>query len=202
MKTFPLFNTYNSDSVQRTIGIYRLAVGGVIVCDYYDYRAGKIGPYKVDERYGYVTEFYTRKATPEIVRLYEALCNSRYAMAAFFVNNTYICTVYEDRLVYTNLEDGEVETYLLDRYIPAMEMLTVGWVKTRLTCTQVAMTPFLLQMDVNTMKVFMGKDDWRTLPTVAAFQSECGYPLYKKLLEQQGKDAVYIDAATGKEIYI
>lgn len=203
IKKYPRFRLCNSDAHQRTIGIWRYGPDGIIESGYYDYTTGTIGPYKFRERYGYVVRFYYEKSTPPYWMLYKALLGTRTALAAFFVNNSFICLLYPDVLEYTDLEDmsREVFKFKEDEFTP-FEVMNVGWVKTYLECVQVSHLPYRLQMDLNTGKVYLGKGLWVTPDGFPLEQSGIDYPMYKRLLDKPEASAVYMDVISGKETFI
>ncbi len=203
IKRFPRFQLCNSDAHQRTIGIWRHGPGGIIESGYYDYTTEMIGPYKFHERYGYVVRFYYEKSTPPYWMLYKALLDTRTALAAFFVNNSFICLLYPDVLEYTDLDDASREVFRFKEgeFVP-YEVMNVGWVKTYLQCAQVAHLAYRLQMDLSTGKVYLGNGLWVTPEGFPLEQSEIDYHMYKRLLDKPKARAVYTDVISGKEIYI
>lgn len=203
IKRFPRFQLCNSDAHQRTIGIWRHGPGGIIESGYYDYTTEMIGPYKFHERYGYVVRFYYEKSTPPYWILYKALLDTRTALAAFFVNNSFICLLYPDVLEYTDLDDASREVFRFKEgeFVP-YEVMNVGWVKTYLQCAQVAHLAYRLQMDLSTGKVYLGNGLWVTPEGFPLEQSEIDYHMYKRLLDKPKARAVYTDVISGKEIFI
>lgn len=203
IKRFPRFQLCNSDAHQRTIGIWRHGPGGIIESGYYDYTTEMIGPYKFHERYGYVVRFYYEKSTPPYWMLYKALLGTRTALAAFFVNNSFICLLYPDVLEYTDLDDASREVFRFKEgeFVP-YKVMNVGWVKTYLQCAQVAHLAYRLQMDLGTGKVYLGNGLWVTPEGFPLEQSEIDYHMYKRLLDKPKARAVYTDVISGKEIFI
>lgn len=202
-RTFGRFQLYNTDSQERTIGIWRYAPEGVIHPDYYLYKTKKLGPYTIDESYGYVREYYTDKATPPIWKLYRALLESIDGIAAMFVNNSYVCVVHPESLEYIDVITAEREVYRKETELLVSGMLNVGWIRTKLQCTQISMKPFRLQMDPVTGLLYAGGGNWVRPEVFPAFdETKLGYPLYKILLEQEDKSAVYLNSITGKEVYL
>lgn len=201
-KTLPKFTMYNSASYNRTVALWRYCPGGIIETDYYDYTTCKLGPYTFADNYGYVKEFYVDKATPPVHLLYEALINSREAVAAFFANNTYVCLVYPDSLYYRDIESGETFNYHKgSNFIKTKDMVNIGWVKTYVLCQEAAHVPYYLQVEISSLKAYLGNGRWSSEPIFDMSVANPDFSLYKKLLTNSDAVAVYTEMS-GKEIYL
>lgn len=203
-QTFPRFQLYNSDSRKRTVGIWRYAGGGIIEPAYYDYDTEMLGPYKFKERFGYVVRFYVEKSTPPYHILYRELLATKTAVAAFFVNNSYVCLLYPDALKYMSLEKPEdVHVFKFkEGEFSVRNMMDVGWVKTTLLCQQVTSLPYRLQMDLNTGEMYLGNGLWVPPDGFPAKQTTVDYPMYKRLLENKSAKAVMYDVFSNKEVFL
>lgn len=202
MKTLPKFSIYNSASYYRTVGLWRYAPGGIIEPEYYDYASCKLGPYVFEDNYGYVKDFYIEKATPPVHLLYEALINSKEAVAAFFANNTYVCLVYPDSLYYSDITTGETYSYVKGKgFITVKDMVNIGWVKTYLLCQEAAHIPYYLQVDITTLRAYLGNGKWTEGQILDMSVDTPKFKMYKHLLERENDLAVYADQA-GHEIYL
>lgn len=204
-QAFPRYRLYNSDSRRRAAGIWRLAGGGIVETDYYDYDTWHIGPYYFRCRYGYVVDFYVKKSTPPTYLLFQELLSTDTGIAAYFVNNTYICVVYPDSLKYINIEDKSYNTFQFDPgEIVVKPTMNVGLVKTYTMCGAVPCVPYRLQLDLTTYKLYLGNGVWADIPkgTFPAKVDEPEYAMYKRLLDTPNAQAVMLDSITGKEIFI
>lgn len=147
--------------------------------------------------------FYYEKHPAPYWLLYEALLSTDTGLAAFFVNNTYICVLYPDGLRYTDMKDGSTETYLFkEGEFKYHEMMDVGFVKTYMTCAQFSHLPFRLQMDLETGDLYVGNGRWVKPEGFPLEQKEIAYKDYKDLLEQPNAIAVYYDTILDKRVYI
>lgn len=172
---------------------------------YYDYNTEGIGPYHFKCKYGYVVDFYSQKSTPPTYMLFRELLSTDTGLAAYFVNNTYICVVYPDSLKYINIEDRKSETYKFpDGELLGNPVMNVGVVKTYTMCGAVPCLPYRLQLDLSTYKLYLGNGEWVDIPkgTFPAKSDNLEYAQYKRLLDNPDAVAVMVDTLTGKEVFI
>lgn len=198
--TLPSTTLYNSDAIERTVGIWRYAGGGIIEQGYYDYKTHTLGPYKFVEPYTYVPTFYSEIPTPSIRILYQTLLETKTALAAIFVNNSFVCLLYPDGLKYIGLGEDYYDFKSIEN-LECKKMIDCGWVKTYLDCADVARLPYKLQMDLTNGLVYMGKGEWVKPPGFPAFDKQPTYPMYKRLLEHENVRAVMYDSISDKEVY-
>lgn len=198
--SLPRMTLYNSDGVERTVGIWRYGGGGIIEKGYYDYKTQTLGPYSFREKYGYVVSYYSDWPTPPIRLLYRALLETKTALAAIFVNNYYICLLYPDAIKYIGISDDHYDFYPIDD-LKVRNVIDCGWVKTYLDCADVSRLPYKLQMDLQTGEVYMGNGEWIKPPGFPRLDVNLDYPMYKRLLEHEDATAVMWDAVANKEIY-
>lgn len=204
MLSLPSMTLYNSDSYERTVGIYRLAGGGIIETGYYDYNTKTLGPYTFPEKIGYVQDFYSHHPTPASRLLYKELLATETGLAAIFVNNSYVCILYPDALKYIDIDDKSSKVFnLLDDERPkTRRMANCGWVKTYMVCADVARLPYRLQYDIGANKVYLGNGKWVTQPGFPRISNSVDYPMYKRLLENPDATAIMWDAVNDKEVYL
>lgn len=150
-------------------------------------------------------DFYVKKSTPPTYLLFQELLSTDTGIAAYFVNNTYICVVYPDSLKYINIEDKSYNTFQFDPgEIVVKPTMNVGLVKTYTMCGAVPCVPYRLQLDLTTYKLYFGNGVWADIPkgTFPAKVDEPEYAMYKRLLDTPNAQAVMLDSITGKEIFI
>lgn len=197
----PRITLYNSDGIQRTVGIWRYAPDGIIEAGYYDYATETLGPYKFHEKEGYNQFYYTERPTPPIRLLYQHLLETKTGLAAMFVNNLSVCILFPDGIKYIGIGDDYYNYIELKNIEGIRNMLGCGWVKTYMDCADVYRTPYQLQIDLNTGKFYMGNGKWIDPPVFPKLDIELTYPLYKELCETSNCEAVYLDG-DNKKIYI
>lgn len=197
-------NIYNSTSRRVSVGAWRYPNEGIIELDYYNYDTGRIGPYKFVETYGYVIENYAKYATPSVSLLYKSLVLNLSAIAAFFVNNIVVCTVFEDRLEYVIIGDDLIDnTVQTDVTMDIPELWDIGYVRTKPACISVPTYPYRLKCDINNFKVYLGKGVWMDLGEGSLPDPRvCNdFALYKELVETK-YNAVWKDLTTGNLVFI
>lgn len=191
---------YNSDVIERTVGVWRYAGGGIIEQGFYDYKTQTLGPYRFVEPYTYVPNFYSEIPTPPARLLYQALLETKTALAAIFVNNSFVCTLFPDGLKYIGIGEDYYDFKPIDG-LEYKNMIDCGWVKTYLDCADVARLPYKLQMDLSNGLVYMGKGEWVKPPGFPSLDKPATYPMYKRLLEHEEATAVMYDSISDKEVY-
>lgn len=194
---------YGQDVIPKTWGIWRHASGGIVEESEYYYGSGMIGPYKFVEPYTWVSEYYSKKPTPPKSLLYKYLLELNSALACIFVNNTYVCRVFSDRLEYIEIaKPMQRDVRILDVPIEQFPVVNIGWVKTKVRCYSVPTLPWVLHMDITNNMAYMGGSSWLKIEGNPKFFTDIDFPLYKQLLEQRNAEGVYVDLSTGNPVFI
>ena len=184
-----------------TVGVWRYGEDGIIEEAEYNYDDRKLGPYTFTDPYGYVPRYYSMKPTPPIRLLYSHMLETRTALGAYFVNNTYVAMLYADGIKYLGIGDEYVDFRPHKEPVQGIkEVMNCGFVKTYLVCADVARTAYKLQMDMDTGLVYLGNGKWVEPPEFPNLGADLTYGLYKKLTERPNVSAVFLNSKN-EEVY-
>ena len=191
-----------SKAYNLTAGLWRYGAGGILEEGMYSYDTNTLGPYTFKDPYGYGADFYVNKPAPPVRLLYRTMQETSTALAAYFVNNTYIGLLFEDGVKYLGINEEYMDFIPHKKpLIGAKQVIDVGVVKTYLICPDVPRVAYKLQMDLDTGMIYLGKGKWVLPPTFPKLDADFNFSLYKKLLENLDACAVMLDSS-GNEVYI
>jgi hypothetical protein len=185
-----------------TAGLWRYGPGGILEEGFYNYDNNTLGPYTFKDPYGYGADFYVNKPTPPVRLLYQAMQETNAALAAYFVNNTYIGLLFEDGIKYLGIKEEYMDFIPHKKPVTGIrQVIDVGVVKTYMVCADVPRMAYKLQMDLDTGMVYLGKDKWVLPPTFPKLDADFSFQLYKDLVQNPDAYAVMLDN-DGNKVYL
>ena len=158
-----------------------------------------LGAFAFEAPINYIPKYHRELAEPSIRYLYKMILGHPQALCVFFTNNTYVAVVTEHSIIYTNIyKEKDVITYDFKKPILKLDLVPIGFIKTRIECVSVPTLPYRLFYSKEGKCAYI-HNTWVNLE--AEPEIDPNMSLYVELLKTEKSEGIYRDT-TGKIHYL